>query len=107
MENERKDEIQELYDKCDNITSKANILFSYPPHNKNNIEDKSKTEKAYDFYNNWISKTVKCTLISDIRDYIYTGEYFDNTDYHLNTVGRTLHTKQLANDIIKADIGIK
>ena len=27
MVNERKDEIQELYDKCDNITKKANILF--------------------------------------------------------------------------------
>lgn len=27
MENERKDEIQELYDKCDNITKKTNILF--------------------------------------------------------------------------------
>lgn len=27
MDGERKDEIQELYDKCDNITKKANILF--------------------------------------------------------------------------------
>ncbi len=27
MDKERKDEIQELYDKCDNITKKANILF--------------------------------------------------------------------------------
>ena len=27
MDEERKDEIQELYDKCDNIAKKSNILF--------------------------------------------------------------------------------
>lgn len=87
--------------------TKAKILFSYPPHNKNNIEKDSNNEAAFDFYNNWISKTVKCTLISDIRDYIYTGQYFTNTDYHLNTVGRELNTKQLAEDLIKAGVGVK
>lgn len=27
MDEERKDEIQELYDKCDNIAKKSNVLF--------------------------------------------------------------------------------
>ena len=85
----------------------ATILFSYPPHNVNNIEETSKNEYAYGFYNEWIAKTVDCPLISDVRNYIYNGEYFDNTDYHLNTVGRELHTKQLAEDIKKAKVGIK
>lgn len=87
--------------------TKAKIYFSYPPHNKNNIEDSSNNEDAFDFYNNWIEKTVNCPLISDVRDYFYTGEYFDNTDYHLNTVGRELHSKQLAQDIKAAKIGVK
>lgn len=85
----------------------AKILFSYPPHNKNNIEKSSLNESAYDNYNKWISETVNCLLISDIRNYIYNGEYFANTDYHVNTTGRRLHTKQLADDIIKAGIGVK
>lgn len=87
--------------------SGAKIYFSYPPHNKNNIAATSLTEKAYTSYNKWISETVHCPLISDVRNYIYNGEYFANTDYHLNAVGRKLHTKQLAQDIINAGIGVK
>ncbi len=85
----------------------AKILFSYPPHNKNNINKDSLNEKAYDSYNKWIAQTVHCPLISDVRNYIYPGQYFDNTDYHLNAVGRELHTKQLAQDIIAANVGVK
>ena len=85
----------------------AKILFSYPPHNKNNIEQSSLNDKAYNAYNAWIAKTVNCKLISDVRNYIYKGEYFANTDYHLNTIGRELHTRQLAKDLINANIGVK
>jgi hypothetical protein len=85
----------------------AKLCFSFPPHNKNNIEKSSNNEDAFDFYNKWIAKTVHCPLISDVRDYFYSGEYFDNTDYHLNTVGRELHSKQLAEDIKAAKLGVK
>ena len=85
----------------------ARIFFSYPPHNKNNVEKSSLNDSAYNSYNKWIAKTVHCPLISDIRDYIHNAEYFANTDYHLNTVGRELHSKQLAQDIKAAKIGIK
>lgn len=87
--------------------SGANIVFGYPPHNINNIEEDSKTEDAYDYYNKWISETIDCKLISDIRDYIYNAEVFDNTDYHVNTTGRKMHTENLVEDIKKANIGIK
>lgn len=85
----------------------ATILFGYPPHNINNIEANSKNDAAYDFYNKWISETVHCPLISDVRNYIYNAEYFDNTDYHVNTVGRKMNTEKLAEDIKAANIGIK
>ncbi len=97
--------LNRVIDKINN--TEARIFFSYPPHNVNNIENSSKNEDAYDFYNKWIEKTVHCPLISDIRNYIYNAEYFDNTDYHLNTVGREMHSKQLAKDIKSANIGIK
>ena len=85
----------------------ATVVFSYPSHNKNNIEETSLNDTAYDSYNNWIAKTMHCQLISDVRNYIYNGEYFYNTDYHLNAVGRKLHTQQLAEDLIAAGIGVK
>ncbi len=87
--------------------SGAKVLFSYPPHNKNNIEESSLNEEAYTSYNEWIAKTMHCQLISDVQDYIYDGQYFDNTDYHLNSVGRKLNTEKLVKDIIAADIGVK
>ena len=87
--------------------TKAKIYFGFPPHNKNNVEKSSLNDSAFDSYNKWLAKTVHCPLISDIRDYIYNAEYFDNTDYHLNTVGREMHSKQLAEDIKAAKIGIK
>ena len=62
---------------------------------------------AYDSYNKWISETIHCPLISDVRDYIYNAEVFDNTDYHVNTTGRKMHTENLVEDIKNANIGIK
>lgn len=87
--------------------TKATILFSYPPHNKNNIEKTSLNKESYKSYNKWIAKTVHCPLISDVTDYIYEGKYFANTDYHLNTTGRQMHTKQVAEDIKNADLGVR
>ncbi|MBR5223116.1 MAG: leucine-rich repeat domain-containing protein [Clostridia bacterium] len=103
-----KEFIKNLNRKIDGIKkTNAKILFSYPPHNKNNIEADSLNENAYNTYNKWTADTVSCQMISDIRNYIYNGEYFSNTDYHLNAVGRKMHTKQLANDIKNAGIGVK
>jgi hypothetical protein len=85
----------------------ATVLFGYPPHNVNNIEAASQNDDAYDSYNKWISETIHCPLISDVRDYIYNAEVFDNTDYHVNTTGRKMHTENLVEDIKNANIGIK
>ncbi|MBQ9860704.1 MAG: leucine-rich repeat protein [Clostridia bacterium] len=87
--------------------SGATVVFTYPSVNRNNVEASSLNESAFTAYNNWIAKTVHCQLIGDVRNYIYNGEYFYNTDYHLNAVGRKLHTKRLAADLIAANIGVK
>ena len=39
-------------------------------------------------------------LISDVRNYIFGGEYYYNTDYHLNDAGAKLHTEQLMSDLL-------
>ncbi len=87
--------------------SGATVVFTYPSVNRNNVEESSLTEAAFTSYNGWIAETVHCQLIGDVQNYIYNGEYFYNTDYHLNAVGRELHTKQLAQDIIAANIGVE
>ena len=82
----------------------AEIWFSYPPHNKNAVLRDSLNEASYDGYNAFITENVHARLISDVRNHIYEGKYFDDTDYHLNVTGREMHTRQLAEDLIAAGV---
>ncbi|MBQ8642797.1 MAG: leucine-rich repeat protein [Clostridia bacterium] len=83
----------------------AQILFSYPPHNRNAVLDDSLDEESYDYYTAFLQENVHALLISDVRNYIYDAVYFDDTDYHLNAIGREMHTRQLADDLIAYGIG--
>ncbi len=87
--------------------SGATVVFTHPSMNINNIEPTHLNTAAYTSYNRWIAQTVHCQLIGDVQNYMYEGKYFYNTDYHLNAVGRKLHTERLAKDLIAAGIGVK
>ncbi|MBE6613825.1 MAG: hypothetical protein E7631_00790 [Ruminococcaceae bacterium] len=82
----------------------AQIWFSFPPHNRNAVLKDSLQESAYDGYAAFLRENVHALLISDVRDHIYDGIYFDDTDYHLNIIGREMHTSQLAEDLIAAGV---
>ena len=41
------------------------------------------------------------TVISSARDYLYSGEYFYDRDYHLNDKGAIIRTNQLIDDLKK------
>ena len=84
--------------------SGAEIWFSFPPHNKNAVLKDSLNDAAYDGYMAFLTENVHAKLISDVRNHIYEGKYFDDTDYHLNLIGREMHTKQLAEDLIAAGV---
>lgn len=78
------------------------VYFSHPPYNINAIEADSLNEESYDSYHAWLEDILDVPLISDVRNYIFGGKYFSNTDYHLNAAGMALHTEQLAKDILAA-----
>ncbi|MBQ8401717.1 MAG: leucine-rich repeat protein, partial [Clostridia bacterium] len=85
--------------------SGAQILFSFPPYNKNAVADGYLNDTALDYYMDYIRENIHARLISDVRNYIHEGQYFDDSDYHLNAIGRPIHTEQLTKDL--AAIGIE
>ncbi|MCQ2353604.1 MAG: hypothetical protein MJ102_00705 [Clostridia bacterium] len=75
----------------------AKVVFSYPPMNKNSLEDGSKETIAY--FQEFLASKLPCRVISDINDYIMPPEYFYDTNFHLNDKGVPIRTAQLAEDI--------
>ena len=80
----------------------AVVYFSHPPYNKNACDPSCLNDESYDAYHACIKRDVDAKLISDVRNYIYGGEYFSNTDYHLNEPGSKLHTEQVIKDLKEA-----
>ena len=80
-------------------SSGAKIYFSFPPYNKNAVADGYLNDAAYDYYMQYIRENIHAELISDVRYYIHEGQFFDDSDYHLNAIGRPIHTGQLTADL--------
>ncbi len=83
----------------------ATVLFGHPSYNYNAVlPEFQDNEEAYDNYNKYLEDTIHARLISDVRDYIYEGKYFADTDYHLNMIGRPIHTENIAEDLKAAGV---
>lgn len=78
----------------------ATVYFSHPPYNRNACDPKYLNDESYDAYHSYLGRVLSAELISDVRNYIFGGEYFYNTDYHLNDAGAKLHTEQLVSDLL-------
>ena len=58
----------------------------------------------------YLDENVNCEIIGDPNNMIYRSGYFFDSNFHLNSVGATLHTKQLALDlaeVLGGDIKVK
>ncbi len=91
--------------KYDEISAKgAKVLFGYAPINYNSLPEEAIKGK------DWIefASTVESALseagypvINEVTDYLMTGKYFYDTDYHLNDIGCTIRTERMLNDLDK------
>ena len=79
--------------------SGATPCMSFPPFNINAVDKSNRNDSSYEAYMNDIKTNIKIPMISDVRNYIVSGKYFHNTDYHLNDYGREVHTAQLGKDL--------
>lgn len=84
----------------DHLTQKgAKVLFSYAPLNVNlmrNIPDSWMKANEFD---RRIKESIHTTVISHYNNYLYSGRYFYDTDYHLTTNGAIQRTNHLIFDI--------
>ena len=79
----------------------ASVYFSFPPINIAGLADGTTEEDIYVFYTA-VAEKLDFEVISNINDYILDGEYFFDTNYHLNDTGVEYRTSLLSGDIMRA-----
>lgn len=82
------------------------VYLSYAPVNTSAREIGEIERKGIEFAHKFESMlaTYGVTFISDVKDYMFLGRYFFDSDYHLNDVGALLRTERLINDLRKAGV---
>lgn len=80
------------------------VFFSYAPINRNALSSTENSTHSWEVFDAlmqlYLDSDVK--IISDVTDYIMTGNYFYDTDYHLSTNGAKIRTENLLTDIKNA-----
>lgn len=54
---------------------------------------------SYDAYLQFLKENVKCELLGEPANMLYPSGYFFDSNFHLNSAGATVHTRQLALDL--------
>ena len=82
------------------------VLFSFAPINKTPLNTEERIADAYKFeeFYRQRSENNGYSVISSVDDYMYSGEYFFDSDYHLNDLGAALRTERLINDLKRAGV---
>lgn len=93
------DELNRALRLCHDAGAKLYITFGVI--NELSLTPEARSEKGRTAYENAVKNNVFCdAVISELSDYIMNTKYFYNTDYHLNTKGAEIRTKQLISDIL-------
>lgn len=82
------------------------VLFSFAPINRTSLNTEEKladADKFEQFYRQRLGDR-GYSVISIVNDYMYSGEYFFDSDYHLNDFGAALRTERLIKDLQAAGV---
>lgn len=97
--------LAEIYGRIENAGAK--VYVSCAPVNRNCSQEEEIDAKAEEFqtlFENLLSP-YGYPLISENADYLYSGRYFYDEDYHLNDLGVVYRTAQLIADLKAAGLG--
>lgn len=100
-----KESVERLCYYYDKASSKgAKVFFSYAPVNIDGISSEDKEKSVWKSFDQTLKKYMKdrYPIISEPENYLFEGEYFYDTDYHLCSEGAVLRTERLIEDIRKA-----
>lgn len=81
----------------DIVTAKGGyFILASPPIIKPSVEGE---EELVNMRQKQVESYIQFPFISDSENYIFPTEYFSDTNYHLNNMGRIIRTEQLIKDI--------
>ncbi len=69
----------------------AEVYFGFCPMNRLGLTEEV-TEESLLRFSEYLSEELACPVIGDIRDFVYEGGYFYDTNFHLNDSGVRLHS---------------
>lgn len=76
------------------------VYITFAPTNYNALSSVARTEAEQLRYENMARDNYHAITISKLSDYIFPGNYFYDSDYHLCTFGTQIRTTALAKDIL-------
>ncbi len=82
-------------------TRGGKVLFSFSPVNLRGLSAEEKDRRIWEEFEEKIRSGLSpdIPVISRAEDYLFTGEYFYDTNYHLNDRGVAVRTERLIGDI--------
>ncbi len=91
--------IEALNRELERFTEKGvTVLFTYAPRNRSSLTEKS-TDEALRQLEHQLRTKISVPVISEMKDYFYSGVYFYEIDNHLSDEGVKLRTEQIIKDI--------
>jgi hypothetical protein len=97
------DYIDYLNDCCSLISKKGGtLLFAYCPANRQAVSeliDTSDKSTALDDYAHFLSEHLSFEIIGNPHNSVMDSEWFYDTNFHLNSSGKKLYTRQLIRDL--------
>lgn len=85
----------------------CHVWMSFASINQNGLSDASKDPVYRTAWVDAIRDKLGVTVISDIENYVYPGNYFYDSNFHLSTEATEIRTQKLADDINAAYAAIK
>ena len=74
----------------------AQVYYTWPPMNELAVQQDLEGQLQFATY---MRENLRCTIMSDITDYIMDADCFYDTNYHMNDAGVTIHTLRVLQDI--------
>jgi hypothetical protein len=89
------------------INKSCYVWMSFASINYNGLSEQSKNAAYRAAWVDALKSKLHATLISDIENYIYPGNYFFDSNFHLSTEATKIRTMSLAEDMNNAFKSIK
>ena len=76
----------------------ASVYLGFCPMNEAALDPQMTLEKL-EAFTAYLDEAFDCPILGDPNDYLYRSGYFFDSNFHTNSAGATLHTRQLALDL--------